>query len=170
MSDEFETLESEIASLSGRNMALESLLKIHIDSGNKLCQRIASLEDENEKLTIDCVNLVGENRESKKLEQAYDERIAALEAELTTLREQNRQYAKQELLNFMSWFSEETWCAGWISGLERICKGIVSGEYDYGEKIKNRLTELHEAAGGWWEWSDELMNEIFVPDKPEVQE
>lgn len=69
----------------------------------------------------------------------------------------------------MSDISEETHCAGWMSGLEYDLWSMVQGgDRDYGfmggvsEEEVAELRRLHEKAGGWWFWHEQYYA-TFVP-------
>jgi hypothetical protein len=71
------------------------------------------------------------------------------------------QYAR-ELLNLtMSDYSEEYYCAGWLSGLEYELWAFVMDEDTaywsrwLDESDRTKLLELANDAGGWYYWSDE---------------
>ncbi len=68
--------------------------------------------------------------------------------------------ARALLLQVMEWDSEESYCAGWISGNEYrlwcqvVRDPVVAGEVR-DQPIYQQLRELSAAAGGWWVWSHE---------------
>ena len=75
----------------------------------------------------------------------------------------------QALRDYMSWLSEEAYCAGWIMGLEfDLWSMVVRGPRRYGHlevdpATIERLSELAARCGGWVRWSAEANAEKFVP-------
>jgi hypothetical protein len=76
--------------------------------------------------------------------------------------------AKDTLLRMMSDFSQDYWCAGWLSGLEftlwdAMRNGPMDSEWEQlEERDLNRMKSLHELAGGWWIWDDNEIGNRFV--------
>lgn len=77
----------------------------------------------------------------------------------------------------MRFLSEDYWCAGWLTGLERACAAEVAGEdvfpRPYYDGVRELLTMLRNEAGGWWQWVDAydgaaFGGEEFVPGPLEV--
>ena len=89
-----------------------------------------------------------------------------------------QRYARELLLIEMREISEEHWFAGWLGGLEfrlwdlaingtPIDKGFVDAEDVDPEEIKHlrdRLSELHFHAQGWWAWDDDEHQPVFLPE------
>ena len=102
-------------------------------------------------------------------------RAEAAEKRAEKAEDELKENAQTQLLHCMSDFSEETYCAGWLLGIEDACKALVSGELKNGfgmlgpgdelDEWKQKMTELHDRAGGWWKWDDTENKEIFVPDR-----
>jgi len=70
-----------------------------------------------------------------------------------------QEIARRLLLRTMRDFSEYTWCAGWMGGLEHaIWKEAQRGEYFGGMP----WMVLIEAAGGIWTWPDDADDVVFV--------
>lgn len=72
----------------------------------------------------------------------------------------NPRYALRELMSDMS---EEAECASWQSGTEFLLwRVMVAGEPTQWSRLKldtgklAELRSLHEAAGGWWRWNDDI--------------
>lgn len=65
--------------------------------------------------------------------------------------------------------SEDHWCAQWFIGCEYalwadLTGNIVNGKKPWGisEEDKEELRLLHELAGGWIIWSNELRDNAFL--------
>lgn len=73
------------------------------------------------------------------------------------------------LVRLMSRISEQHYCAGWLVGLEySLWDMLEGGDRDFGfGPVKAgsllQLAALSERAQGWWRWSDEAVDEVFVP-------
>ncbi len=75
------------------------------------------------------------------------------------------------LARVMSGLSEEYYCAGWLIGCEYALWADMTGNEVAGvhgwkitaEEIEE-LRLLHEWAGGWVVWSDEVGGQIFLSD------
>jgi hypothetical protein len=80
----------------------------------------------------------------------------------------HEELARETLLRMMCDFSEECWCAGWLSGLEfTLWNGVTTGRMGSGwfavnERELARMKYLHELAGGWWMWAEGEDGERFV--------
>lgn len=87
--------------------------------------------------------------------------------------------AKIGLLALMSGISEESWCATWMTGLERALWNAREngpgpyGQIDITERQATLLRLLSEEAGGWWIWDDgerfvslETWRAMLVPQQP----
>lgn len=82
---------------------------------------------------------------------------AALD-EIERLRDVVLEFAKPLLLTTMQDFSEAAYCAGWMHGIENVCKETVGGTRNgYGalnddefDTYKNKLKYLHDLCKGWW--------------------
>jgi len=72
------------------------------------------------------------------------------------------------LRDLMSGISEDYYCAGWLTGLERTLWGMLQGDsrhFGMGEVTHEeigRLRDLHEKCGGWWYFDDERGEEMFL--------
>lgn len=75
----------------------------------------------------------------------------------------------EALRDYMSWLSEEAYCAGWMTDLEfDLWTSVVRGPRRYGHldvdsATVERLRELAARCGGWVRWSAEARAEEFVP-------
>jgi hypothetical protein len=82
------------------------------------------------------------------------------------------------LNNFMSELSEKYWCAAWLRGLEIGLWKVREGQQgtfaadgkeadewtgDLPPEDVARLRTLSDQCGGWWGWSEEDGDEVFVP-------
>jgi hypothetical protein len=69
------------------------------------------------------------------------------------------------LASEISRISEETFCAGWLSGIEFCVWDLVQGK-GVGISVDAErlavLRKLHEESGGWWHWPGSLPNRKFV--------
>ena len=76
--------------------------------------------------------------------------------------------AQLELAKYMSDLSEESYCAGWMQGLEyALWQVLVDGRSAYGRVTftsvhADRLRRLSELCGGWIVF-DDVTEETFVP-------
>jgi len=77
--------------------------------------------------------------------------------------------ARLELLRAMEAISEEGYHSGWQGGLERELWDIIDagvpvayGHKDIDRKLIEDLRRLREQAGGWWAWSEEFGDAVFV--------
>ena len=76
--------------------------------------------------------------------------------------------AKDTLLRMMEDFSQDYWCAGWLSGLEftlwdAMTNGPEDSEWEQlEERDLKRMKSLHEQVGGWWIWDDNEVGNRFV--------
>lgn len=105
---------------------------------------------------------------ARPIEDALRARAEKAEGEL-------KENAQKQLLRCMRDFSEETYCAGWLLGIEDACRALVAGELKNGfgmlepgdelDEWKQKMTDLHDRAGGWWKWDDTENKEVFVPDR-----
>jgi hypothetical protein len=74
----------------------------------------------------------------------------------------------EALRDYMSWLSEEAYCAGWMIDLEfDLWTSVIRGPRPYGRleldsTIAERLRELAARCGGWVRWSAEAKAEEFV--------
>lgn len=92
-------------------------------------------------------------------------RVAALDArnDDAIARSGGDPKAAAELLEEMLDASETYYHGGWVIGLEYL---LWSGAHDPGDipaDIARRLRVLSERAGGWWRWSMEFDDPVFVP-------
>jgi hypothetical protein len=106
------------------------------------------------------------------------------QAELEVLRAQNEERYRQEqevrdeslkaakdvnaahlLVGLMRDISEDTWCAGWLMGLEHILWDAMHSDSkenrEFDAKDLARLRKFHEQAGGWWVWRKDV-GEVFL--------
>lgn len=82
------------------------------------------------------------------------------------------------LYDLMSEISERCYCAGWMEGTEAACwEAVLDGFTRWGISVitpeeADRLADLSNQAGGWWQWNEELMREEFlsIADWEEVYE
>lgn len=76
---------------------------------------------------------------------------------------------KTTLYDLMSAVSEDYWFAGWLSSLEYdLWRMVEGGERSYGigvvtEHEVSELRRLSAEAGGWFKWSDDAGDAVFVP-------
>lgn len=61
---------------------------------------------------------------------------------------EDKEQAKKALLRYMEWWSEEYYCAGWLSGLEKTI-------FERDETAR----WLRKMAGGYWTWNEDWENE-----------
>lgn len=83
-----------------------------------------------------------------------------------------QEYAKDLLVRLMREYSEDFWCAGWLSGLEYDLWEFTCGEAEtYGTYLgsylkdseRDYLKQLANDAGGWYYWSDKTpVGERFI--------
>jgi len=65
---------------------------------------------------------------------------------------------QQALYEYMSYLSEDCYCAGWMEGTEAACwEAVVNGGTRFGigfitAEEAAELRRLSETAGGWWHW------------------
>lgn len=77
-------------------------------------------------------------------------------------------HEEKALADYMSNLSEQSYCAGWMDGLEYVLwSAVVNGPREYGfleitDQHVARLKELSKACGGWIIFDDER-GETFVP-------
>jgi hypothetical protein len=76
------------------------------------------------------------------------------------------------LLELMEEISEDAYCSAWQIGLVVSLWEIVEhgqparyGAVEVGSDLIARLRRLSDAAGGWWAWSDEFAEAVFVPSE-----
>lgn len=81
-----------------------------------------------------------------------------------------REIARNALLAILGEFSEESWCAGWMHGLEVGVWAVLQGDRpnDYGqstlsESDQKSLRLLSEALGEWPLWDDESHEPTWLP-------
>lgn len=83
-------------------------------------------------------------------------------AERFSLRLSDDPAAARALEAYMSDISEECYCAGWLHGLEEALWGFVQngpGQWGQGDVTAENIAELKrlsDAAGGWWEWVEDV--------------
>jgi hypothetical protein len=86
--------------------------------------------------------------------------------------DEERAMMRHFLRQTMHHISEERWCAGWLVDLEYILWREVLAYKAAGEPPHTTLGWLEGArelaflsyrAGGWWRWSPEQKDEVFVP-------
>lgn len=78
---------------------------------------------------------------------------------------------RKALLHEMERISEDTWCAGWFSGIEfglwnemQGGKGCGGGTVNcYEQDDLDLLRELATLAEGWWRWDEGQGDNVFVP-------
>lgn len=77
--------------------------------------------------------------------------------------------AKEQLQVEISEISEAGYCAGWTRDIEFYLWKIVldDSETEFGVKTITaqeiaHLRSLSEQSGGWWHWSDEENNAVFI--------
>ena len=75
---------------------------------------------------------------------------------------------QKALAEYMSYLSEESFCAGWMDGLEfELWKGMNNEIKEYGTlrftyEIVNRLKELSSKSNGWIVFDDD-QEEFYLP-------
>jgi hypothetical protein len=75
---------------------------------------------------------------------------------------------QQALYEYMSYLSEDCYCAGWMEGTEAACwEAVVNGGTRFGigfitAEEAAELRRLSETAGGWWHWPENGRNPEFV--------
>jgi hypothetical protein len=80
-----------------------------------------------------------------------------------------RDALRAHLRHLMSDISEDYYCAGWLGGLEfTLWKAATEGPISFGAGVIPaatclQLAQLADLCGGWWRWSDEAVDEVFVP-------
>lgn len=83
---------------------------------------------------------------------------------VTNMENKLQKYASELLLKNMREYSEDFWCAGWISNLEYDLWAFVCGDTEtYGTYLskylddidREHLQTLANDAGGWYYWSEE---------------
>lgn len=123
-----------------------------------------------------CTRAVQRKIFEQELEKSTEELRAWIDAhpeEMEKLRNfVEQEKAKSELYNIMHQLSENTYSAGWLNELEfRLWDLVVDktpfgrmGEYE-AKHTSAMLCELAKAAGGWWMWSKENTEVVFVPLK-----
>jgi hypothetical protein len=108
----------------------------------------------------------------KPIEEARIATIHLEMAESANQRALTLAHAKDEdaalrLVALMRDLSEETYSAGWLSGLEhmlwRLVQGGTAGVFDPDDASVDLLRGLSEQAGGWWRWDKAMGGEVFVP-------
>ena len=79
-------------------------------------------------------------------------------------------WKQQALASLMSDISEDSWCAGWMDGLEfRLWQMVQDPEdNDYGMAIVSKediqtLQEISDEISGWIAWSEKEGKKVFVP-------
>lgn len=125
-----------------------------------------------EQISWPCAALDGEMAETQEeavrnwntrpIEDAFKARAEKAEAAAAKL-------AKDALLRLMEDFSEDAYCAGWMTGTENACMDIVSGKINgwgmvSADRYREQLTELHDLCGGWWVWDEEVGDTVFKLD------
>ena len=139
------------------------------------------------KKEIDCSSSYSKCAECREVENAeWVARVEALRpqreaqdkiAELALAKAKDRDIA-MALRDKMSNISESYWCAGWLTGLEYSLWYILEHAADptlsADSQYKNfgmssllddeiaSLNSLRQKAGGWWFWSEEAQQEIFI--------
>jgi len=78
-------------------------------------------------------------------------------------------WKQQALASLMSNISENSWCAGWMDGLEFRLWQMVQDPEDnlYGRAIVSKekiqiLKEISDEISGWIAWSEKEGKEVFV--------
>jgi sodium/hydrogen exchanger family protein len=113
---------------------------------------------------------------SVEIARHHEERLAIerplwekLRQEPVSLDETMREALRDSLRRLMSDVSEDYYCAGWLTGLEfTLWKAATEGPIPFGMSAIPALTclqlaRLAELCSGWWRWSDEAKEEVFVP-------
>jgi len=92
-----------------------------------------------------------------------------LQQDPVSLDETMREALRDYLRRLMSDLSEDYYCAGWLTGLEfTLWQAATDGPIPFGFGVIPaatclQLARLAELCGGWWRWSDDAKDEVFIP-------